>query len=225
MLKRSLRAMLALLLVLMMSAAAGCADMADAAQNLFESYGMLQVSSSDDALIDLSPATTATAQAETQGTEATTTAVGTTTTAKPTTTTTTAKPTTTTTTAKPTTTTTASAAIDEKGVYTKKDDVALYIYTFGHLPDNFITKAEARSLGWSGGSLEPYAPGYCIGGDKFGNYEGLLPKKKGRSYTECDIDTLGKKSRGAKRIVFSNDGLIYYTDDHYESFTLLYGKE
>ena len=88
-----------------------------------------------------------------------------------------------------------------------------------------MTKSEARALGWEGGSLERYAPGYCIGGDKFGNYEGLLPKAKGRTYTECDIDTLNRSSRGAKRIVFSNDGLIYYTDDHYASFELLYGEE
>ena len=120
---------------------------------------------------------------------------------------------------------TESAVIDENGSYTSKDDVALYIHVYGHLPSNFITKKDAEKLGWSGGSLEPYAPGKCIGGDRFGNYEGLLPKKTGRSYTECDIDTLGKKSRGAKRIVFSNDGLIYYTDDHYASFTLIYGEE
>lgn len=115
--------------------------------------------------------------------------------------------------------------IDKDGVYTKKDDVALYIYTYGELPANFMTKKEAQKLGWEGGSLEPYAPGMCIGGDYFGNYEGLLPEKKGREYHECDIDTLGAKSRGAKRIIFSNDGLIYYTSDHYESFTLLYGEE
>ncbi len=115
--------------------------------------------------------------------------------------------------------------IDENGSFTDKDDVALYIHTYGHLPKNFITKAEARELGWGGGSVEDYAPGMCIGGDRFGNYEGLLPEKSGRSYTECDIDTLGKSGRGAKRIIFSNDGLIYYTDDHYESFTLLYGEE
>ena len=119
----------------------------------------------------------------------------------------------------------ASAAIAEDGTYTTKEDVALYIHTYGKLPSNFITKNEAEALGWSGGSLEQYAPGKCIGGSRFGNYEGLLPTKKGRTYTECDIDTLGKKSRGAKRIVFSNDGLIYYTDDHYETFTLLYGEE
>ena len=115
--------------------------------------------------------------------------------------------------------------VSEDGEYWTKDDVALYIHLFGHLPKNFITKKAAQDLGWTGGSLDPYAPGCSIGGDYFGNYEKLLPKKKGRSYTECDIDTRGKKSRGAKRIVFSNDGLIYYTDDHYESFTLLYGEE
>ena len=115
--------------------------------------------------------------------------------------------------------------IDEDGAYTTKEDVALYIYTYGHLPDNFITKKEAESLGWSGGGLDDYAYGCCIGGNRFGNYEGLLPEADGRTYTECDIDTMHASKRGAKRIVFSNDGLIYYTDDHYESFTLLYGEE
>ncbi|MBO5823682.1 MAG: hypothetical protein J6Q93_01830 [Prevotella sp.] len=114
--------------------------------------------------------------------------------------------------------------IDENGVYTSAEDVALYIHTYGKLPNNFITKNKARDGGWPGGSLEPYFPGMCIGGDRFGNKEGLLPDAKGRQWTECDIDTLGADSRGAKRIVFSNDGLIYYTDDHYESFTLLYGN-
>ena len=116
-------------------------------------------------------------------------------------------------------------SLQEDGTYSSRDDVALYIHTYGHLPGNFITKKEARELGWSGGSVEDYAPGKCIGGDHFGNYEGLLPEKSGRSYTECDIDTLGSSGRGAKRIIFSNDGLIYYTDDHYASFTLLYGEE
>ena len=115
--------------------------------------------------------------------------------------------------------------IDEDGSYFDKENVALYIHTYGRLPDNFITKDEARDLGWEGGSVEKYAPGKAIGGDKFGNYEGLLPKKKGRTYTECDIDTDGYHSRGSRRIIFSNDGLIYYTHDHYESFELLYGEE
>ena len=114
------------------------------------------------------------------------------------------------------------AVIDPDGTYTSKEDVALYIHTYGCLPSNFMTKKEAQQLGWEGGGLEDYAPGMCIGGDRFGNYEGLLPE--GRNYTECDIDTLGADKRGAKRIVFSDDGLIYYTDDHYESFELLYGE-
>lgn len=117
------------------------------------------------------------------------------------------------------------AMLDPDGSYTTKEDVSLYIYQYGCLPSNFMTKDEARDLGWSGGSLEPYAPGMCIGGDYFGNYEGLLPSAPGREYTECDINTLGASSRGAERIIFSNDGLIYYTNDHYESFTLLYGEE
>ncbi len=127
--------------------------------------------------------------------------------------------------AAPEATTAQAAAIDEDGWYYSRDDVALYIHTYGHLPSNFITKKEAKKLGWSSGSLEKYAPGKVIGGDRFGNYEGLLPDAPGRTFTECDIDTLGAKKRGAKRIIFSNDGLIYYTDDHYESFTLLYGEE
>ena len=116
-------------------------------------------------------------------------------------------------------------ALDEDGTYNSAEDVSLYLHLYEHLPDNYITKNEARDLGWTGGSVERYAPGCAIGGDRFGNREGLLPDEKGRSYYECDIDTIGQDSRGAKRIIFSNDGLIYYTEDHYESFTLLYGEE
>ncbi|MBR5365371.1 MAG: ribonuclease [Clostridia bacterium] len=115
--------------------------------------------------------------------------------------------------------------IDENGTYDDKENVALYLHTYGRLPSNYITKKQAEALGWTGGSLERYAPGKCIGGTYFGNYEGILPKKKGREYHECDIGTLGKSSRGAKRLVYSNDGLIYYTEDHYETFELLYGEE
>lgn len=115
--------------------------------------------------------------------------------------------------------------IDPDGSYTTAEDVSLYLHIYGELPGNFITKKEAKALGWTGGSLEEYAPGMCIGGDYFGNYEGMLPKENSREYHECDIDTLGADSRGAKRLVYSNDGLIYYTEDHYESFELLYGDE
>ncbi|MEA5153147.1 MAG: ribonuclease domain-containing protein [Oscillospiraceae bacterium] len=118
----------------------------------------------------------------------------------------------------------AEAALpDEGGSYSGKDEVALYIHSYGHLPSNYISKSEARESGWDGGSLEEYFPGMSIGGDSFGNREGLLPDAAGRRWTECDVNTAGASSRGAERIVFSNDGLIYYTGDHYESFELLYG--
>ncbi len=117
------------------------------------------------------------------------------------------------------------ALLDPDGWYYSAEDVAMYLVTYGELPANFITKNEARDMGWEGGSVERYQEGAAIGGDKFGNREGILPKAEGRQYYECDIDTNGESSRGAKRIVFSNDGLIYYTEDHYESFILLYGEE
>lgn len=118
------------------------------------------------------------------------------------------------------------AQIQEDGTYTSKEEVAEYLYLYGHLPDNFITKKEAKALGWvsSEGNLAEVAPGKSIGGDYFGNFEGNLPEKKDREYHECDIDSDGGY-RGAKRIVYSNDGLIYYTEDHYETFELLYGEE
>ena len=111
------------------------------------------------------------------------------------------------------------AKIVKDGEYNSKEDVAAYIRQFkGSLPRNFITKSAARTLGWNGGPLEPYAPGKSIGGDRFGNYEQRLPRLKGGSYKECDIDTKGRP-RGAKRLVFTQDGLrIYYTGDHYKTF-------
>lgn len=97
-------------------------------------------------------------------------------------------------------------------------NVVLYLELYGELPSNYITKSEAQELGWEGGSVEKYLEGAAIGGDTFGNREGLLPKANGRSYTECDIDTNGYSSRGSRRLVFSNDGLYFYTADHYETF-------
>ena len=116
-----------------------------------------------------------------------------------------------------------NTVLEEEGSYTSRDTVALYLMKYGTLPQNYITKAEAQALGWEGGSLLEYAPGKLIGGDRFGNYEGALPEAEGRTYTECDIDTARADERGAKRIVFSNDGLIFYTEDHYQTFTLLLG--
>lgn len=118
--------------------------------------------------------------------------------------------------------------IDEDGSYTSKEDVALYIYTYKKLPKNFITKKEAKKLGWvpSKNNLGKVAKGKSIGGDIFSNFEKVLPVVDGRKYYECDIDYAGKK-RNAKRIVYADDfnediGFIYYTEDHYKTFKRLY---
>ncbi len=113
--------------------------------------------------------------------------------------------------------------LDPDGDYYSKEDVALYIHLYGRLPGNFITKTQLKNQ-FNNSSKNAMGQGYRIGGDVFYNREGLLPSKSGRTYTECDIASPGTTSRGSKRIVFSNDGLIYYTSDHYESFTLLYGE-
>lgn len=119
----------------------------------------------------------------------------------------------------------AEQELDEDGWYYSAQDVSLYLHLYGKLPTNFITKDEAEAMGWSGGSPDVDFPGYAIGGDLFGNYEGLLPNAKGRTYRECDIDTLGKEYRGPKRLVYSDDGLIFFTEDHYDSFIQLYPEE
>ena len=120
-------------------------------------------------------------------------------------------------------TTAEKLSVEKDGSYTTPEDVAEYIHTFGTLPNNFITKDAAKELGWDNkkGNLWDVAEGKSIGGDYFGNYEGLLPKAKGRKYTECDVTYEGGY-RGSERIIFSNDGLIYYTNDHYQTFTQLY---
>lgn len=104
--------------------------------------------------------------------------------------------------------------------YSSLEEVINYVEYFGELPPNYLTKEEARELGWvaSEGNLWDVAPGSSIGGDYFGNFEGLLPKADDREYFEADIDYEGG-FRNAKRLVFSNDGLYFYTDDHYDSFT------
>lgn len=120
--------------------------------------------------------------------------------------------------------------LDEDGSYDTKDEVCAYLVQFHKLPSNYMTKKEARSKGWEGGALSQVISGKCIGGDYFGNYEELLPVIDGRDYHECDIDTLGRSGRGARRIIYSGDDEngdwnIYYTDDHYETFTLLWGED
>ena len=115
------------------------------------------------------------------------------------------------------------AGLAEENHYSTSEDVALYIHTYGKLPPNYITKGEAQKLGWqsSSGNLWEVTNQYFIGGDRFGNREGLLPDAPGRVWYECDVNYVGGY-RGPERLVFSNDGLIFYTDDHYQSFTQLY---
>ncbi len=112
----------------------------------------------------------------------------------------------------------------EKGLsYSTRNEVAQYIHEFLELPPNYISKKEARDLGWdnSKGNLWQITNKKSIGGDRFGNREGLLPEADTRIYYECDINYKGGY-RGAERIVYSNDGLIFYTDDHYKTFKKLY---
>ncbi len=117
----------------------------------------------------------------------------------------------------------AEATVEEDGSYTSKEEVAAYIHVFGHLPGNFISKTKARAAGWdsSAGNLDEVCPGMSIGGSVFYNDEGILPEEDGRTWTECDINYSGGY-RGAERIVFSNDGLVFYTGDHYQTFEQLY---
>ena len=118
--------------------------------------------------------------------------------------------------------TTSAVVVEENGTYTDKDHVALYIHKFGKLPKNYITKNDAKHLGWKEeGTLDKVAPGKSIGGDHFGNFEHQVPDKKGRHWKECDIDYV-KGNRGPKRIVFSDDGLVYYSGSHYRDFVKLY---
>ena len=114
-------------------------------------------------------------------------------------------------------------SVSEDGTYTDKDHVALYLHLYQKLPANYISKTKAKKAGWDAekGNLWDVCPGKSIGGGTFYNDDGFLPEKSGRTWKECDIDYAGGY-RGAKRICYSNDGLIFYTDDHYQSFTQLY---
>ncbi len=110
--------------------------------------------------------------------------------------------------------------LDKNGSYNSAEDVARYLHEYNQLPSNYITKEEAKKLGWVDGSVEKFAPGKSIGGDYFPNDQAVLPI--GETYYECDVDTTGKYTRGAKRLVYTREGKIYYTEDYYESFVQLY---
>ncbi|MDD3409477.1 MAG: ribonuclease domain-containing protein [Eubacteriales bacterium] len=117
----------------------------------------------------------------------------------------------------------AAVAISKSGQYTGKEDVAAYLHEYGCLPSNYLTRSEAKALGWSSkkDNLGAVAPGCAIGGDSFGNREGLLPDAKGRKWYECDVDAADGR-RSDKRLVYSSDGLIYYTADSHQTFERLY---
>ena len=105
--------------------------------------------------------------------------------------------------------------VTKNGTYTDREGVAQYLHTYGKLPSNFITKKQAKALGWdSGKNLASYAPGKSIGGDYFSNYEGVPGKG---TFHECDINYKSGK-RGAERIVWSGDGRIFYSPDHYTTY-------
>ena len=106
--------------------------------------------------------------------------------------------------------------------YYSADEVALYLHAFRVLPENYIDKALAQYYGWTlGEDLWLYAYGAAIGGDFFGNFEESLPEADDRTWYECDVNYEGGH-RNDQRLVFSSDGLIYYTPDHYETFYLIY---
>jgi len=100
---------------------------------------------------------------------------------------------------------------------TEEKRVISYVKQNHKLPDYYITKNEARRQGWnpSQGNLCEILPGRAIGGDKFSNREGNLPK--GERYFEADVN-YNCGNRNADRIVFTEDGDVYLTKNHYKSF-------
>lgn len=106
-----------------------------------------------------------------------------------------------------------NGTVEEDGIYDSYQEVGLYIHLYGKLPKNYISESQYKSQG--------RPKDKCVGGKSFRNDEKLLPF--GQIYYECDIDTLGTSDRGAKRLVWTTSGIVYYTSDHYQSFVQLYG--
>lgn len=113
--------------------------------------------------------------------------------------------------------------VDEDGTYTSMEEVAVYIHTYGHLPSNYITTEVAQELGYdeSQVNLAEVAPGKSIGGDVYENEDNMIPVKDGLIYYQCDIGSENGE-RTDQRLVYSNEGDIYYTPDLFETFQLLY---
>lgn len=102
---------------------------------------------------------------------------------------------------------------------TKESVVVAYVKAHGQLPDYYITKREARAQGWNPaeGNLCEVLPGRAIGGDVFTNRERSLPTASGRIWYEADLN-YDCGNRNSDRILFSNDGLVYVTHNHYKTF-------
>lgn len=120
---------------------------------------------------------------------------------------------------------TSSFSVEYEKEYYSKEEVAMYLYKFGELPKNYITKSQAKKLGWKAkkGNLWAVSDRKCIGGDIFTNYQRLVPSEHGRIWFECDVNYNGG-FRGNERIIYSSDGLIYFTCDHYRTAKLLFKR-
>lgn len=110
--------------------------------------------------------------------------------------------------------------VEEDKAYYKMEEVAAYIHFYKKLPKNYLTKKEAKALGWSPKekNLWDVTDRGVIGGDYFGNYEKSLPDS---SYKEADVNYEGG-ARGPERLVYDDQGNIFYTGDHYETFERIY---
>lgn len=104
--------------------------------------------------------------------------------------------------------------VTQGGKYTSMEEVGAHIYLYHCLPSNYVTKNNFKKSNYTSTNM------LSVGGNRFYNKEEHLPTASGRTYTECDIDYRGG-NRNAKRIVFSSDWLIFYTSDHYDTFSIL----
>ena len=100
-----------------------------------------------------------------------------------------------------------------------KNGADWWLYYKKRLPNGYITKEQAEKLGWKKrkGNLSRVAPGRVIGGDRYFNKNKKLPEKNGREWYEADVN-YGSGYRKTDRIVYSNDGIVFYTKDHYKTF-------
>lgn len=98
-------------------------------------------------------------------------------------------------------------------------DAVLYFMKEKELPSYYVDKVTAGKAGWRDwkGNLNDVLPGKMIGGDIYRNIEGKLPYSQGRIWYEADIN-YERGYRNRQRILYSNDGLIFVTYDHYETF-------